>query len=419
VHSEAMREIVSGRADFITRWGLLFFIVVIVVVLITSWFVQYPEIITTRAILIGTNAPREVLTREDGKLVRMFVRNNDNVKTGDILAWMESTADHRQVLQLSGHLDSILVRLRQNRPLNMAELIRLNLGSLGELQTGYQQFIAAYQQFMDYQPGGYYFKRAAVLRSDADGIEKTLANLEREKQMLLQDLALTEANYRADETLYVQKVVSQQENRDQQSKLLNKQLTIPKLTADILSSQMQQRDKQKEIASLDHDFSIQRTIFQQAAQTLQSTVEDWKRKYLITAAVGGKISLVYPVQENQFIRNGVLLGFINPVGSSFYAEVNLPQNNFGKVEAGQRVQLRFDAYPYNEFGHVNGRLEYISNIATDSGFVAYIRLPDGLVTNQHKSIQYKSGLKADAVIITREMRLMERLLYGLLKVVKQ
>ena len=76
-----------------------------------------------------------------------------------------------------------------------------------------------------------------------------------------------------------------------------------------------------------------------------------------------------------------------------------------------QVQLRLDAYPYSEFGFVNGKIQYISAIATDSGFLAYVQLNNGLATNQHKELQYKNGLKADALIITKDMRFLQRLYY--------
>lgn len=76
---------------------------------------------------------------------------------------------------------------------------------------------------------------------------------------------------------------------------------------------------------------------------------------------------------------------------------------------------RFDAYPYQEVGFVKGSLSYISKVASDSGYLAIVQLNDGLRTNQHYAIQYKNGLKVDALIITKNMRLLKRLYYGIVK----
>ena len=114
-----------------------------------------------------------------------------------------------------------------------------------------------------------------------------------------------------------------------------------------------------------------------------------------------------------FVEQGKLLGFINPPGSKYYVHGYLPQKNLGKVDTGMKVQLRFNAYPYEETGYVKGKLFYISKIASENGFLATIQLENGLETNLKKNIQYKNGLTAEAVIITKDVRLLERLYFNI------
>lgn len=59
-------------------------------------------------------------------------------------------------------------------------------------------------------------------------------------------------------------------------------------------------------------------------------------------------------------------------------------------------------------GSLKGKLDFISQIPTDSGFLAKIILPKGLYSNQHKTLQYREGLIADAEIITSDRKLIER-----------
>jgi hypothetical protein len=148
---------------------------------------------------------------------------------------------------------------------------------------------------------------------------------------------------------------------------------------------------------------------------MNSLADDWMRKYVITAPVEGKVVFIVPLQEEQFLQSGKTIGYVDPPDSRYYAQVTLPQSNFGKIRMGQRVQLRFDAYPYQEFGYVEGRLSYISHVPSDSGFLANIELPKGLSTNYRKDIQYRSGLHSQALIITRDARLLQRFYYSIVK----
>jgi HlyD family secretion protein len=93
----------------------------------------------------------------------------------------------------------------------------------------------------------------------------------------------------------------------------------------------------------------------------------------------------------------------------------IPQYNFGKVKEGQEVLLKFQAYPYEQFGSVTGKIDFISTTPTDSGFLARVTLSHGLTTNYKKTLQYQYGLFAQADIVTENMRLLERLYYNIRK----
>ncbi len=98
----------------------------------------------------------------------------------------------------------------------------------------------------------------------------------------------------------------------------------------------------------------------------------------------------------------------------------MPQSNFGKVETGQKVILKFDAYPWQEFGAVIGTIDYISPVPVDSGYyLAKVVLPDNLKTNYKKEIPFIEGLQAQSEIVTKDLRLAESLYYDLVKTIKK
>lgn len=419
LRSEPMQEILSRQPSFMAKWALVFFAFILLFLLASTWFIHYPEIVTTSATLTGTNAPKEIIPLQDGKLVRLFADNNVAVEKGAVIGWIESNANHLEVLSLSKKVDNAISLIQQNNADEIQQLFIEKCASLGELQTVYQPFVIAYQTFIDYLNKGYYPRKQKVLQADIAFLEQTKLNLLTQKKLLLKDLQLTEDGYKANEGLYKDKVISKQDYRNEQSKLITKQLTIPQIEAGLLNNETQIHEKQNEINELSHSISQQQLIFKQALQNLQSQIEDWKKRFLIQAPITGKVQFSIPIQENQFLKSGKALGFVNPDSSAFYAETMLPQNNFGKIAVGQQVQLRLSAYPFNEFGFVRGRLQYISNIATDSGFLAKILLPEGLVTSQKKVLNYNSGLKGEALIITKDRNLLESFYTNIVKGVNQ
>lgn len=415
LRSELAREIISNKAGPAEKWALPAFGGVLFIIFLASWMIKYPDIIQSGAKLSAINAPKEIVIRQEGRLTRLLAHNDDQVRKGQVFGWIESTASHREVLKLSGRVDSAIDWVQGGQCERAAGLLGGRFDNLGEVQKDYKDFMAALQLFNDYFVNGFYLRRMQLLRSDVQGLEETKANMQDQLALTREDLDLSRESFEMNKTLFEDKVISKKDYSTEKSTFIGKRMTLPQLRSSLLSNEAQMRDKTKELGQLEHDMSQEKTVFLQALYSLKSALDDWKKRFVLIAPESGRLYFVIPLQENQFLTQGRLAGYIMPEGNHYYAETYLPQAGFGRVDTGLKVQLRFDAYPYQETGFVGGTLNYISGIAADSGFLATIRLDSGLVTNNHISIQYKSGLKAQAIVITKNMRLLERLYYSVVK----
>ncbi|HMI02722.1 MAG TPA: HlyD family efflux transporter periplasmic adaptor subunit [Pedobacter sp.] len=413
--SELAQEFISRKSGVLEQWSLFIFLVVLLLLLASTWFIQYPDIIETRAILTAENAPKEIISIQDGRLVKLFIHNNKEVAKNQIIAWIENTASHEEIIDLSKQLDSSTLWLNSDKPEKVFKLFNKSYNDLGEIQPRYQQFIVSWQLYNDYLINGFYLRKKQKLEEDIltlNGMRKTI---ESQKSLTEKDLSLAKETFNANKSLFEKQVLSNEEFRNAESRYVNKEMVVPQLEASILGNETLLRDKSKEIEQLNHDMIQQKVIFQQAIQSLKSEVSEWLRKYVIKAPIEGKISFIVSMQENKHLQSGRILGYVNPVENRFYVETHLSQKNFGKIDTGLSVQLRFDAYPYQELGFIEGKLQYISNVPSDSGFLANIKLNNGLITNNNNRIPYKNGLKANAIIITKNMRLLQRFYYDLVK----
>lgn len=413
--SDLAQEIISRKPDFFERFALLIFLGILLLLIAGTWFIQYPDIIESNATLTANDAPKEIVIRQEGRLVKLFAKNDEELKKNQVIGWIESTADHAEITDLSGQLDSTIRLINAGQPQKIKLLFNRHYEHLGELQTTYQQFMAAWQQFDDYVINGFYNRKKQLLQQDITTLHRMNIEVDKQKEITEQNIKLAEESFKMNDVLLNEKVISREEYRNEKSKFLNKQSELPQLNASAISNENQKRDKQKEIYQLDHDVDQQKIIFEQALETLKNAADDWKRRYILSSPINGKIVFTVPLQENRFLQQGKLVGFILPDNTQYYAEAILPQKNFGKIDTGLQVQLRFNAYPYEEFGFVKGRLNYISKVPSDSGFLATILLNKGLTTNYGKSVQYKNGLKAEALIITQNMRLLQRIYYNIIK----
>ncbi|MFT3950049.1 MAG: HlyD family efflux transporter periplasmic adaptor subunit [Agriterribacter sp.] len=125
------------------------------------------------------------------------------------------------------------------------------------------------------------------------------------------------------------------------------------------------------------------------------------------------------IQVNQELTVNQEICFINPTNSDYYVEADVPQQNFGKIKVGQNVSLKFFAYPYEEFGSIQGRIDYINLIPNDSGYLTKIKLLNGLKTTHNQFLVFRSGLLVNADIKTDNLRLLQRIYYSTIRLLKR
>lgn len=418
LRSTELNEIISNRPGFLVSWGVSIFFLIFVLLLIGSYFIEYPDIVTTKAKLTSINAPKEVITKTSGKLIRLIITEGKLVQQNEVLGFMESSADPDEVIMLSNITDTFQYLLQNNQVEFTPQYFKQDFKNLGEVQQAYQSFMQGFILFNQYLSSGYYLKRKAMLQNDLSYLQKLHSNLLQQKIIQLEDLSLADTTYKMNKRLYEEKVIARLDYRNERSKFLNKSMSIPQINSSIISNESSQHEKQKEIMQLENEIAQQKGIFSQALNTLKSQLEDWKNKFVLKAPVNGKIAFATFLQENQQLQSNQVICFVNPENAQYYAEVYIPQTNFGKVKTGQEVLLKFPAYPFQEYGSLKGKLDFISNISTDSGYLAKVVLQHGLTTNYKKQIQFREGLTAQGEIVTANMRLLQRFYYSIIRQVK-
>ncbi len=417
--SAEIEEIISDKPPLIVRWGTVYLSFFLFMLGLICWIVKYPDVVTTKARLTSINAPKEVVAKTSGKLVQLLVEEGESVKVGTTLGYMESIASPREICALSVTLDSISDIVENDQMEKLPRFINTSYQNLGELQQAYQIYLQSFLSFRDYIVDGFYLRKRNLLTNDMVYLRKQYQTLLEQKELSIQDLELSQQTFEVNESLKKDKVISELDYRVEKSKLIGKKLTLPQINTLLVNNEAQRNEKQKEIAELGNTISQQKNIFVQSVNTMRSQVENWKRRYVLTAPIDGEVSFASFVQQNQQLSENEVVCYINPFNTSYYAELYIPQKNFGKVFIGQKVLLKFPSYPYQEYGIVIGQVDLISNIPTDSGYRAKVTLPSALKTNFKKHVQFREGLQAEGEIVTEDIRLLQRFYYSITGQVKR
>ncbi len=410
--STEVQEIISQKPNWIVRNGIVLFLSITIVLLATTFFISYPDVVNAKAKLISVNAPKEVQAKIQGSLVRLKVKEAEAVQENDIIGFMESRAVHNEVISLSQLVDTLQL-ITEISAERLPYFITNHYRNLGEVQPNYQLFMQAFTIFRQYISSGYYLKKKKMLQADLGFLQKLHSSLDIQKSMQVEDLALADKNFSASSSLSSDKIIADVEFRNEKSKLIAKAMAIPQINAALINNESGKHEKEKEIAQLENEIAQQKGIFLQSLNTLKAQIDEWKKNYLLIAPVSGKIVFNNFLTEHMQLKQGQTICFVNPINSIYYANIIIPQTNFGKIKTGEMVILKLPAYPFQEFGTIKGKLGFISEIPADSGFNARVLLPNGLVTNYKKNLQYHEGLTANAEILTADLKLSDRIFNGI------
>jgi membrane fusion protein len=142
---------------------------------------------------------------------------------------------------------------------------------------------------------------------------------------------------------------------------------------------------------------------------------------LLKAPVSGLVAHQM-IEPGQAVQGGQALLSILPQGSHLQAMLMVPSRAIGFIAPGDRVQLRYQAFPYQKFGHHVGRVLQISRSATepkDGGEPRYrvlVALERQAITAYGKAEALRPGMLVDADILGERRKLYEWVLEPLYSV---
>jgi len=412
-HSEEIDEIITAVPSWILRFGIVIIFIILSSILLMAAFIRYPDIINTSLKVNSLNAPKPVYAKLSGKLVDLLLPENSIVKAGEPIAFIESTGSHRDVIKLSIELKRLREKLLKNEPLSLKLLPN---SSLGELQSAYQNFFQAYTNYLATQEGGFYQKKRTYFENDLHSIKNLRTQILVQQKTQKQEYNNAQLQYDAYKKLLSKNVISKNEFREQENKYLSGKYPLQQTKTELLNNSVNYSAKEKDLLDLENTIAEQRSEFLQALNAIISSTDSWINLYIISSPVSGSLNYAGIIQKGQTLQQNQELFIINPGNTDFFGEIQIPQNNMGKIHIGQRTLIKLHSYPYEQFGVITGRLNYISDAALrDSVFIAKIKFNSfGNKSKTHR-IVLKNGMLAEAEIITEESSLLQRFYRSIIK----
>ncbi len=139
-----------------------------------------------------------------------------------------------------------------------------------------------------------------------------------------------------------------------------------------------------------------------------------KDNYLqIIAPVSGVVTDLTSTQQGDKVQANSPLGSIAPSGSRAVVKVEIAENDRAFLHEGLPVKLKFNAFPYQRYGAIDGTLEYVSPATKPSSqthqpvYEARVSLERDYYEVAETKYPLRYGMIATVEIVVRERRLID------------
>jgi hemolysin D len=430
-----------------------------------AWFGEIDQIGKAQGKLVPKGETYKIESLESAKVNNIAVKEGQKVEAGQLIASLDSERETKEVERLKEILASSEIDL--NQKLNLLEQAKLEIQTqqkIGEAELRSQKVaidsaIGKAQVTDDLLAQQQSELQASLTRQgkteQLTGLDKTKldqinSELKEHQQRLARLKSLAEqgaisqeyifqaqqAQRQIEQQLIESKVQgisgiseqiyqSEQATRNMRSSITENQgeLALAQKESERLRVELEYKqaaNRRAEIAAEQKAQQLGLEINQaktKIAETknLLASANNQLEKRLLRSPVAGTVLAFNVVNTGKVVQSGETVAEIAPDNAPLVLSAVLPDRDAGFIEKGMTAQVKFDAYSYQDYGAIPGKVVNISaNTKTDDNlgevYRVQIELDRNYVSQDSKKILFKPGQTGSADIVIRHRRVMDVLL---------
>jgi multidrug resistance efflux pump len=422
IRSEEVQEILGYVPRWIVKSGIGVIFAIIILLFIGSWYFKYPDIISSPITVTTENPPAPLIARTSGKISMLLVADKQVVHKGEILSIVENTANYSHVLELRLKLDAL-----QNFFLQYDTSLLQNFNpayQLGTIQTSYSSFLKLYYEYLNFIKLDYHRLKIEAINRQLQQTQFQASGTRKQSILLKQDLDLASLQFSRDSGLYSKSVIPASEFEKAQRDYIQKKYAWESSRTSVVNSEIQLSQLEQSVLDLKLQKQEQKSQLQlqlkSAYDILKSDLDSWALTYLFQSPIDGTASFSKIWSQNQNISIGETAFTVVPnTQGQIIGKLQLPIAGSGKVKTGQLVNIKFNSFPYMEYGTIQGTIKSIAMVPEQEFYLVTVELQQELKTNYGKILPFSQQMNGTAEIITENISVLGRLFNPLRAVFKK
>ncbi|QDZ39344.1 HlyD family type I secretion periplasmic adaptor subunit [Euhalothece natronophila Z-M001] len=370
-----------------------------------AWWGQIEEVGNAQGKLVPQGRTYKIQPSTNGRITDLLITEGDTVTAEQVLAILDSEQHQQRINQLEDKLASYETQLQQQSNLLMITTLeatnRLQIAN-SEIQ-GQEIAIAGEEEKINNN-----YRLLEQLNSEITSHEQRIERLQP-----LQEVGAISQEYifQAEQLLQDSKIKSLRAESD---------LDTSKTSLARLKTERMQKQQQKDTVQLETEEKIQQLEI--SIQDLQGKILETQNELrlaqitqqetVLVAPVSGTVLSVNLQNVGQVVQPGETIAEIAPQEAPLILDAILPVEEAGFIEEDMTVNIKFDAYPYQDYGVINGRvIDIAPNSRAEENIGSFyevkIALEQNYITNNQRKIQFQPGQTANAEIIIRRRRIID------------
>ena len=411
LRSDEFQEIVQQSPRWMVRSGIVLIFGFLALILGGSYFFRYPDVINAGIVVLSENPPAYLAARTTARIDSLMAADQQLVSENQVIAILESTANYEDAIRLKEWLSSL-----ESFVLNFDTLSVTSpeVGlRLGDIQSDYSSFVRLYNDYFTFLRLKLHPKKIKSLKQQIAMNRIYYDRLMAQKLDMEADLHIGNNQFKRDSLLQVKAVLSDLDLEKSKGLLLQKKFNTNGARTKLAETQsaiikLEQDVVDDEMAFADQKKKAQNSLIEQM-NVMKSRLAFWEQTFVIRSPIAGNVSFSNFYTKNQQVKKDeIVFAVIPEKQSQIIGRISLPPKGAGKVAIGQRVNIRFDNFPYMEYGFLNGKVKHISLMPNNENYVVEVTLPQDMKTNYNIALRFSQEMKGTAEIITDDLRLVER-----------
>ncbi|WP_040625764.1 HlyD family efflux transporter periplasmic adaptor subunit [Mucilaginibacter paludis] len=414
--SEPVQDIIDRMPNKFGYWVTGIVLVLVILLLSFGMIIQYPDTVTGTIIINAKYAPVKLVANTSGKLVELNYQLKEFVKEGDYIAVIQNPSNTRDMIKVRDLVESFNIKGSYQHAFSK---FPGNL-SLGDVNVKYYAFLNALHKIYDYNVGNVYLKQQEGLQQQIQQSTYLLETYGKLKATRERNMMLSKKIANRDSILFSQKAATEEDFDRSNISFLSSKENYQSIVTDINSTEEtistdQNKLQQLSIQKDDEESQMNLDVLTSYGD-LKDAIKAWEQKFVFKSPMSGILEFSKFWTKNQFVQSGEDVFTVVPDKNHIIGQVDLPANGAGKVKIGQKVIIKLDNYPFEEYGSVSGLVSSISltkskmkvNQDDVDIYLVEVTLPNGLTTNYKSNLEFKYEIKGTADIVSNERSLLSR-----------